>query len=92
MALVVVLTSGDPESVLRPGLLDALRRAGAARLTIVGDQATTAVVLEGWAMSTEAAAAAVADAGDVVRILRPLAEMAVPAGSPDPAPVSGGIE
>ena len=56
MALVVVLTNGDPESVLRPGLLDAVRRAGAVRLTIVGDGVLTGIVLEGWALSAEAAA------------------------------------
>lgn len=91
MALVVVLTNEDPESVLRPGLLDALRRAGAVRLTIVGDEALTGVVLEGWALSADAAALAVATARENVRILRPLAEMAVPAGSPETVPAHGGI-
>ena len=49
------------------------------------------VVLEGWALSADAAASAVATAGDNVRILRPLAEMAVPAGSPETVPAHGGI-
>jgi hypothetical protein len=91
VALVVVLTNGDPESGAPARPPRHTTAAGAVRLTIVGDEALTGVVLKGWALSADAAASAVATAGDNVRILRPLAEMAVPAGSPETVPAHGGL-
>lgn len=69
--------SVGPETAAR------LARFGIGHAALLGDQSSVAVVLEGWAFDPRSAAAAaeVIAPGEAYRILRPVAEVTVVAGS-----------
>jgi hypothetical protein len=88
VAMVVVLVPrSDEEPALQPAALGALARLGVTSISLLCDEQTAGLVLEGWAFDPaqagEAARAAVG-ARDGIRMLEPLMQMAVsamPAGS-----------
>lgn len=70
--------SVGPETAAR------LARFGIGHAALLGDQSSVAVVLEGWAFDPQRSAAAAAEViapGEAYRILRPVAEVTVVAGS-----------
>ena len=81
MAMVVVLFAlADEAPTLRPAALEQLAGFGVTSVTLLRDGATVGFVLEGWAFDAERAADAArvfAGAGDDVRTLKPLMQMAV---------------
>lgn len=87
--MVVLMRAAGAEGVLRPGVLAALESLGVTTVSLVGDDRTLGVVVEGWAFDSNRSAGAVVSAlggGDVGRsILHPIAELAI---SPTP-PLDG---
>lgn len=77
--LVVLVTGGSPD--LGPEATSQLAALGVSDVSLVRDADTVGIVLEGWAFepdaSAEAALVALAVDRAGVRLLRPLAEMAV---------------
>lgn len=78
----------DEEPALQPAALAALARLGVTSVSLLRDEETAGLVLEGWALDParagEAARAAVG-ARDGIRTLQPLMQMALsasPAGEP----------
>lgn len=88
--LVVLLEEKGREPTLSQRALSELAELGITSVSLLSDERTVGLVLEGWAFdparSAEAARAAVAGAGTSARTLHPLAQMAVSA-----APVEGGL-
>lgn len=83
MAMVLVLLpAADAETALRPSAMSALSRLGITNVALLRDSRTLGLVLEGWAFdperSAQAVVDAVADATSAPRILRTVAELAVP--------------
>lgn len=77
--LVVLVTGGSPD--LGPAATSQLAALGVSGVSLVRDADTVGIVLEGWAFEPDASAGAAlaalaVDCADV-RLLRPLAEMAV---------------
>ena len=81
MAMVVVLfEASEVDPALQPAALDELARLGVTSVSLVRDQSTAGLVLEGWAFDPRHAAeatCAVAHACNGVRTLHPLMQMAV---------------
>lgn len=85
--VVVLIPMSDEEPALQPAALGALARLGVTSVSLLCDEQTAGLVLEGWAFDPaqagEAARAAVG-AHEGIRTLEPLMQMAVsatPAGS-----------
>lgn len=81
MAMAVVLFPVSNEvPALRPAALDALARLGVTSVSLVRDDETAGLVLEGWAFDparAQEAASAVTGTCDEARTLQPLVQMAV---------------
>jgi hypothetical protein len=90
VAMVVVLFPvSDGEPALQPAALERLAHLGVTSVSLLRDESTVGLVLEGWAFDPARAceaACAVAGACDDVRTLHPLMQMAVSA-----APFEGGV-
>jgi hypothetical protein len=86
VAMVVVLFSvTDKEPVLQPAALADLARMGVTSVSLLRDDGTAGLVLEGWAFDPAWAerAARVATGGNGgVRTLKPVMHMAVSAEAP----------
>jgi hypothetical protein len=81
MATMLVLFESDGADVtVDPAAIDELAALGVTHLTLVRDERTVGVVLEGWALdpagSTHAALAALAGHNGSARVLSPLGELA----------------
>lgn len=87
MAMAVVLFPVSHEAVvLQPAALDALARLGVTSVSLVRDDETAALVLEGWAFDparAHEAASAVTGTCDGARTLQPLVQMAVSSAAID---------
>ena len=83
MAMVLVLFPvSDEEPTLQPAALAVLARLGVTSVSLLRDEETAGLVLEGWALDparADEAARAAAGARDGVRILQPLMQMAISA-------------
>ena len=79
--LVLLVANRDPGAEIGPAVAQQLAALGVTNLSVLRDEQTTAVALEGWAFdptrSAEAAARAVAVDRACVRVLRPVIESAV---------------
>jgi hypothetical protein len=79
--LVLLVANEDPAAEVGPAVAQELAALGVTNLSVLRDEQTTAVALEGWAFdptrSAEAAARAVAAERGSVRVLRPVIESAV---------------
>lgn len=79
--LVLLVANQDPAAEVGPAVAEQLAALGVTSLSVLRDEQTTAVALEGWAFdptqSAEAAARAVAADRSAVRVLRPVLESAV---------------
>jgi hypothetical protein len=90
VAMVLVLFPvSEQEPALPPAALAALARLGVTSVSLLRDEETAGLVLEGWAFDAaraEEAAHAVAGGRSGIRTLGPLMQMAVsatPAGEPN---------
>jgi hypothetical protein len=84
MVLVLFPTS-DEEPVLEAGTLAALAALGITSVSLLRDEYTVGLVLEGWAFDPARAGEAVraaAGARDGIRTLEPLVQLAVSAAPP----------
>jgi hypothetical protein len=85
--LVLLLSNQSPGSEVGPAVAQELAALGVTNLSVLRDEETTAVALEGWAFdptrSAEAAARAVAADRAAVRVLRPVIESSVHAPDRD---------
>jgi hypothetical protein len=83
VAMVVVLFPVlDEEAPLQPAALAALARLGVTSVSLLCDEQTMGLVLEGWAFDSARAgeaARAAAGAREGIRTLQPLMQMAVSA-------------
>ena len=78
--VVVLFPLSDGEPAVQPAALAVLARLGVTSVSLLRDERTAGVVLEGWALDparANEAAAAVAGAHADFRTLHALAEMAV---------------
>lgn len=79
--LVLLVANQDPAAEVGPAVAQELAALGVTNLSVLRDEHTTAVALEGWAFdptrSAEAAARAVGAGRGSVRVLRPVIESAV---------------
>ena len=79
--LVLLLANEHPGAEVGPGVAQALAALGVTSVSVLRDEQTTAVALEGWAFdsdrSAEAAARAITADASAVRVLRPVVESAV---------------
>lgn len=85
MATMVVLVDGDvPNVPLDARAVSALGRLGVTNLTLVQDERTVAIVLEGWGFDVGTSAVAAVEAlssnGRAARVLHPVGQMAITAG------------
>jgi hypothetical protein len=84
--LVLLLANDDPAAAVGPGVAQDLAALGVTSVSLLRDEHTTAVALEGWAFdpssSAEVAARAVTSDPASVRVLRPVVESAVYPASP----------
>lgn len=96
MAMVVVLFPvSDEEPTLQPAALEEFARLGITSVSLVRDEQTMGLVLDGWAFDparADEAACAVAGACDEVRTLHPLMQMAVSAAREETAPMRNSQE
>jgi hypothetical protein len=80
-ALVLLLDGAEPTVELRPDVVEALAALGVTNVTLLRDETSTAVAVEGWAFdpdrSAEAAARAIGVSRERVSILRPVLESAI---------------
>lgn len=87
MAMAVVLFPISNEvPALAPATLDALARLGVTSVSLVRDDETAGLVLEGWAFDparADEAASAVTGTCDEARTLRQLVQMAVSSAEVD---------
>lgn len=85
MAIVLVLFPvSDEEPALQPAALAVLARLGVTSVSLLRDEETAGLVLEGWALDparADEAVRAAAGARDGVRILQPLMQMAISANA-----------
>lgn len=83
--LVLLVANENPAAEVGPAVAQELAALGVTSLSVLRDDRTTAVALEGWAFdadrSAEAAAHVVAADPTAVRVLRPIVESAVHAAS-----------
>lgn len=79
--LLLLLGNGDPGAEIGPGVAQKLAALGVTDVSVLRDERTTAVVLEGWAFdisrSADAAVRLLTAAPATVRVLRPVIESAV---------------
>lgn len=79
--LVLLVANEDPAAELGPGAAQELATLGVSNISILRDEQTTALALEGWAFdidrSAGAAVRAVAADPATVRVLCPVVESAV---------------
>jgi len=78
--VLVLFQVSDDEPALQPAALAALARLGVTSASLLRDDQTAGLVLEGWAFDparANEAAHAVAGAHATFRTLQPLAQMAV---------------
>jgi hypothetical protein len=90
VAMVLVrFPVSDEEPALQPAALAMLARLGFTSVSLLRDEQTTGLVLEGWALDPARAgeaARAAAGAREGIRMLQPLMQMAIsagPAGKPN---------
>ena len=87
--VVVFFPVSDEEPALQPASLAALARLGVTSVSLLRDEQTAGLVLEGWALDparADEAARAAAGAREGIRTLQPLMQMAVsatPTGTSD---------
>jgi hypothetical protein len=84
MAMVVLVLPAGADVSVGPDTAARLARFGIGHAALLRDDGTVAVVLEGWAFDPERSADAAAELiapGEPCRILRPLADLTVAAGS-----------
>jgi hypothetical protein len=83
--LVLLVANGHQAAEVGPAVAQELASLGVTSVTVLRDEQTTAVALEGWAFdaarSAEAVARVVAADPDDVRILHPVVESAVHAST-----------
>jgi hypothetical protein len=79
--VLVLFPVSDEEPALRPAALALLARLGVTSVSLLRDEETAGLVLEGWALDPARAdeVARAAGARDEVRILQPLMQMAISA-------------
>lgn len=86
MAMVVVLFPvSDDEPRVERAALEELARLGVTSIALLRDPTLTGLVLEGWTFDlrdAQRAVRAVAGASEDIRMLRPLAQMAVSSAVP----------
>jgi hypothetical protein len=76
--VLVLFPVSDEEPALQPAALATLARLGVTSVSLLRDEQTAGLVLEGWALDpARAGEAARAVAGSSFRTLQPLMEMAV---------------
>lgn len=89
--LVLLLANQSPGAEVGPAVAQELATLGVTNLSVLRDEQTTAVALEGWAFdpsrSADAAVRAVSPDRSAVRVLRPVIESTVLAPHPS-APAS----
>lgn len=87
MGLLVVLVPADRDDLtLGPPAVEALARLGVTSVSLVRDDQTAAVILEGWAFDagrSHAALSALGATSGEARTLRPVVQMAVTAAATD---------
>jgi hypothetical protein len=84
MAMVVLVLPASADVSVGPDTVARLARFGIGRAALLRDDGAVAVVLEGWAFDPERSADAAAEMiapDEACRVLRPLAELTVAAGS-----------
>jgi hypothetical protein len=82
--VLVLFPVSDVEPVLQPAALAALARLGVTSVSLLRDEETAGLVLEGWALDpgrADEAARAAAGTRDGVRTLEPLVQMALSASA-----------
>ena len=80
--VLVLFPVSDEEPALQPAALSVLARLGVTSVSLLRDEETAGLVLEGWALDparADEAARATAGARDGVRILQPLMQLAISA-------------
>jgi hypothetical protein len=80
--VLVLFPVSDEEPTLQPAALALLARLGVTSVSLLRDQETAGLVLEGWALDparADEAARAAAGTRDEVRTLQPLMQMALSA-------------
>jgi hypothetical protein len=80
--VVVLYPVSDEEPALQPGALTALARLGVTSVSLLRDEQTAGLVLEGWALDparADEAARAAAGAREGMRTLQPVMQMGVSA-------------
>ena len=84
--MVVLMRAAGAEGALQPGVLAALGSLGVTTVSLVGDDRTLGVVVEGWAFDPRRSVGAVVSAlggGEGGRsILHPIAELAISPAPP----------
>jgi hypothetical protein len=78
--VLVLFPVSDEEPALQPAALAMLARLGVTSVSLLRDEETAGLVLEGWALDparADEAATAAAGARGGVRILQPLMQMAI---------------
>jgi hypothetical protein len=81
--VLVLFPVSDEEPVLQPAALATFARLGVTSVSLLRDEQTAGLVLEGWALDpTQAGEAARVAAGarEGIRTLRPLVQLAVSSG------------
>lgn len=80
-SLLLLLEQAEADVELRPDVVEALAALGVTSVTVLRNDRTTAVALEGWAFDPDGGAEAVARAVGVsqqsVTVLRPVLESAI---------------
>jgi hypothetical protein len=80
--VVVLFQVSDEEPALQPATLATLARLGVTSVSLLRDEQTAGLVLEGWALDPERAgeaARAAAGAREEIRTLQPFMQMAISA-------------
>jgi hypothetical protein len=92
--VLVLFPVSDEEPALQPAALATLARLGVTSVSLLRDEQTAGLVLEGWALDPARAgeaARAAAGAREGIRTLQPLMQMAVSAtAAGKPNPTTGG--
>jgi hypothetical protein len=84
MPMVVLMLPAGADVSVGPDTAAHLARFGIGHAALLRDEASVAVLLEGWAFDPERSAAEAAELiapGEACRVLHPLAEVTVAAGS-----------
>jgi hypothetical protein len=91
--VVVLFPVLDEEPALQPAAVAALARLGVTSVSLLRDEQTMGLVLEGWAFDSARAgeaARAAAGAREGIRTLEPLMQMAVSAAAAGTNETTGG--